>query len=194
MKSLKRIKTEKTFIGRRLTVEKVYYDKIHPMEHVIVKPVSVILPVTKDNKIILVNQVRTAVGDKTLYEIPAGVIDESDYLGPIRDEYVELQAAKRAAIRELKEETGYVSDVENVRYMFEAYTSPGFTDEKVYYFLVNNLSEKEKQQLDEDEDIEIHEVEVLEVMKMLRENEFKNLSTIAALQWYKGQIKSNVAF
>lgn len=194
MKSLKRIKTEKTFIGRRLTVEKVYYDKIHPMEHVIVKPVSVILPVTKDNKIILVNQVRTAVGDKTLYEIPAGVIDESDYLGPISDEYVELQAAKRAAIRELKEETGYVSDVENVRYMFEAYTSPGFTDEKVYYFLVNNLSEKEKQQLDEDEDIEIHEVEVLEVMKMLRENEFKNLSTIAALQWYKGQIKSNVAF
>lgn len=182
MKSFKRIKTEKTFVGRRVTIERVHYDQVHPMEHVVVKPASVILPVTKDNKIILISQVRTAVGDKKLYEVPAGLIDESDYLGSLSED---IDAAKRAAVRELEEETGYIANYDEVTFLSKAYTSPGFTNEEVYIFLADNLAEKRLQHLDESEDIQVHEVEVTKVMEMLKNNEFENISTITALLMYK---------
>ena len=178
MESIKRISTETIYKGKRVTLEKAYYEDVHPMEHVIVSPASAILPITKDGKIVLVKQTRTAVGDKIQYEIPAGLIDEKDY----ENDFSDLNAAKKAVIRELQEETGYITD--NAKFITKVNTSPGFTNETVYIFVTDKLLGKTDQQLDESENIEVCELELEKVMNMIG-NEITNVVTIAALYWLK---------
>lgn len=178
MKGIKRSYTENIYEGKRVSVERVHYDNVHPMEHIIVSPASAILPITSEGKIVLVKQTRTAVGDKVLYEIPAGIIDKEDY-----ESESKLKAAKKAAIRELQEETGFIA--EDATFITMANTSPGFTNEEVYIFITNNLSNRTNQQLDESEDIDVYEVEFEKAMEMIATNEITNIVTIAALYWFK---------
>lgn len=179
MEAIKRIFTETIYKGKRVTVEKAHYDEVHPMEHVIVTPASAILPITKEGKIVLVKQTRTAVGDKVQYEIPAGLIDKTDG----DDKNLELQVAKKAAIRELQEETGYIAN--DADFITMANTSPGFTNEQVYIFITNELSGRTVQHLDESENIEVYEVELEKAMEMISTNDISNIVTIAALYWLK---------
>lgn len=176
MEAIKRISTENIYEGKRVSVERVHYNTVHPMEHVIVSPASAILPITTEGKIVLVKQTRTAVGDKILYEIPAGIIDKQDY-----ESKSKLEAAKKAAIRELREETGFIAN--DATFITMANTSPGFTNEEVYIFITNSLSSRTNQQLDESEDIDVYEVEFQEAMEMIKKNEITNIVTIAALYW-----------
>lgn len=182
MRSNERIFTEKVFEGKRVTVERVKYANTHPMEHVIVRPAAVILPVTADGKIILIRQVRTAIGDECLYEIPAGLIDESDYEGLECCDQADKEAARITAIRELEEETGYIA--ENVGFISEVYSSPGFTNEKLYIFYADRLSIQKEQKLDESEDIEIVTVDYAKAMEMAESNMIKDMHTLYALNWY----------
>lgn len=82
-----------------------------------------ILPVTSKGKVILVKQYRKAL-EQNIWEIPAGKIDGTD-----NDS---LQAAKR----ELEEEIQMTGDF---KFINEFYTSPGFANEKIYLYQVNNL-------------------------------------------------------
>lgn len=182
MRKIERISTEKVFEGKRVNVERVSYNNLHPMEHVIVKPAAAILPITKDGKVVLIKQRRTAIGDKCLYEIPAGIIDETDY-NDLKDcDEPDKEAAKKAAIRELEEETGYIA--ENTGLIGEVYTSPGFTNEKVYIFYADYLSIQKEQKLDEAEDIEIVKVAYSKALEMIKNNDIKDLHTVFALTWY----------
>ena len=67
-------------------------------------------------------QPRPAIGQNT-WEIPAGLIDEGE--SP-------LEAAKR----ELAEEVQLTGDLELIT---QVYSSPGFTNEKIYIFEAKNL-------------------------------------------------------
>ena len=183
MRQIKRITKENVFEGKRITVERVEYDNIHPMEHAIVRPAAVILPITKDGQVVLIKQTRTAIGDLSLYEIPAGLIDDADYNELEDCENPDKEAAKKAAIRELEEETGYIAN--DAEFISEVYTSPGFTNEKIYIFLVDNLSIQKEQKLDEAESIKIVKVSYEKAIQMLKNNEIKDLHTIYALTWYE---------
>ncbi|MFZ9218905.1 MAG: NUDIX hydrolase [Candidatus Limnocylindrus sp.] len=73
--------------------------------------------VTLESPVMFVRQFRTATG-RLLLEIPAGTLDIVDG---------RREAAERAAVRELEEETGLIaSDWQHLR---SFYTAPGFTDE-----------------------------------------------------------------
>ena len=95
------------------------------------KAAVVIAPITPEGKFVLVQQERIPVR-ATLWEFPAGQIDEEDS----SDEAV----VRATAVRELREETGYEPavgvELVNLGYFF---TSQGFTDEHNHLFLARGV-------------------------------------------------------
>lgn len=84
----------------------------------------VIVPVLADGRLALIRQYRHAPDD-FVFEFPAGLID------PGEDEVV-------CARRELEEEAGYrTQSVVSLGYF---YTSPGFTDERLFVVVASQLS------------------------------------------------------
>ncbi len=73
--------------------------------------------------IVLVSQFRPAV-EKTLLEIPAGKIEKGE-------------TPEMAAVRELEEEVGIIPV--RIREIAEFYSTPGFTDEKMYLFYADQF-------------------------------------------------------
>jgi len=132
-----------------------------------------IVPVTNDNCVILVKQYRKAV-NRMLLEIPAGKLEVNE-------------EPRETAIRELKEETGYES--ENLKYLLEFYTSPGYTNEKIYLFLATNLIEGE-QDLDDGEYCEIAKYNIDELYKMIDRGEIIDSKTIIGINMAKEYINS----
>lgn len=123
----KTMKSEKIYEGKvvNLRIDTVELpDKKYSKREIVEHPGAVgIIPVTDDNCIILVKQFRKAV-EKFLLEIPAGKLEVNE-------------EPRETAARELKEETGFSPS--KMEYLLEFYTSPGFSDEKVYLFLASEL-------------------------------------------------------
>lgn len=91
------------------------------------KGAVVIAPVTADGKILLVRQERVPIR-RTIWELPAGQIDESD-------EHSE-DIIHATAHRELREETGYeVAEGGRLTSLGYFFPSAGFTDEHSHLFL-----------------------------------------------------------
>jgi ADP-ribose pyrophosphatase len=98
------------------------------------------IPVTDEGKLILVRQYRFAVGGRVL-EFPAGTIE------PMEDP---LETVKR----EIQEETGFSAD--KWQKLGEFILAPGYSDEIIYAFLAQDLTELAKPpKQDDDEDIEV---------------------------------------
>lgn len=112
-----------------------------------------VIPITADNKIVLVEQYRKPL-ERALIEIPAGKLEENE--NPLT-----------AAVRELEEETGYTTT--NLSQVTSFYTSPGFANELVYVYITNDLIKMENPPAgDDDEFVEIMEVTLEEAKKTCR--------------------------
>jgi ADP-ribose pyrophosphatase len=91
------------------------------------KKAVVIAPMTPEGKIILIRQERIPIR-AAIWEAPAGQLDEAKTHDP-----AVIQAV---ALRELREETGYeLADEGELISLGDYFTSPGFTDERGYFFL-----------------------------------------------------------
>jgi ADP-ribose pyrophosphatase len=109
------------FQGRLIRVEVQRWEDPDREREVVRHPgAAAIVALTGDGEVILVRQLREAVGKRVL-EVPAGVLD-------VRGEEPEA-----AAVRELHEETGYRA--EGVEPLGAVYSSPGFSDERIELFL-----------------------------------------------------------
>lgn len=117
-------------------------------------------------EIILVKQYRHPVKD-IIWEIPAGKLEKGE--DP-------LLCAKR----ELAEETGL--GAEKWQHLSVFYTTPGFSDEIMYLYLAENLSEVNSNP-DDDEFIEVDWFTAGELQKMLAGNNIKDAKTIVGLLW-----------
>jgi ADP-ribose pyrophosphatase len=84
---------------------------------------AVAILIIKDNLVLGVTQHRPAVKQST-WEIPAGLIDDGE-------------TPLAAATRELAEEVQLTGDFELIT---QVYSSPGFTNEKIYIFEAKNLA------------------------------------------------------
>jgi 8-oxo-dGTP pyrophosphatase MutT (NUDIX family) len=105
-------------------------------------PGAVGIVAVDEERVWLTRQPREVIGDAASLEIPAGKLD------------VPGEPPLETAKRELAEEIGKLAA--NWEELFVFYTSPGFSDERVWLFLATDLSEAlEPGAADEDERIEI---------------------------------------
>jgi len=125
---------------------------------------AVIVPVFDDNTIALVRQYRHPAR-KYLYEVVAGTLNKDE--DPIA-----------GAARELEEELGHVA--ERIEKLCEFYISPGFLSEKMFVYLATGLRET-KQNLEEDEVIEISRVSFADALTMIERGEIEDAKTITGI-------------
>lgn len=100
-----------------------------------------VIPVTHDGKIVLINQYRHAAGEVCI-EIPAGAVDPEDQ-----------GDHKKAALRELEEETGYVAD--DIRLVAKHRPNPAVQNNYMYTYVALGCVKEKEQKLDPYEDIEV---------------------------------------
>lgn len=163
----KTMKTEKIYEGKiiNLRIDTVELpDKKYSKREIVEHSGSVgIIPIIEDY-MILVKQFRKPV-ERNLLEIPAGKIEVNE-------------EPRETAIRELKEETGYKG--EDLEYLFEFYTSPGFSNERIYLFLSDNLVEGVPE-LEDNEHIEVKKVKIKDLVKMVDRGEITDSKTIISI-------------
>lgn len=111
---------------------------------------------TEDGKFIFERQYRHALG-KTMMEIPGGCVDATD------------KNLEAAIARELKEETGYVFS--GFEYLGKTSANPSTNNNLMHFFLATGGRKIAEQELDPNETIEIHLLELEEVKKLLLSNE-----------------------
>lgn len=122
------------------------------VERVNATGVAVMIPVTENEEIVLVEQYRPPMQSHVI-ELPAGLVgDQLD----LPDE-----PAIETARRELIEETGYSAG--QMQLVFSGPTSPGIVAEAPYFYVASQLTKVGEGGGVEDEEIETHVVPFAEV-------------------------------
>jgi len=111
------------------------------------KGVAVIVPITDDDEIVLVEQHRPPL-QANVIELPAGLVADKNCHS---DERI-IDAARR----ELLEETGYTA--QQLTLVFQGPPSPGMTNEIVHFYLARGLLRQAAGGGDATESIQIHRV------------------------------------
>jgi len=127
----------------------------------------VVLPVLADGRVLLIRQYRHAAR-QFLWELVAGRVDEGE-------------SPRKAAARELIEETGYRA--KRFRIFLDFFPSPGFLEERMFILLAEGLTEGIAQP-EEDEKIESRAYEREELEQMIQKRIIQDGKTIAGLLYY----------
>jgi len=123
-----------------------------------------IVPVTPDNKVLMVRQYRYPM-EETLLEIPAGKLDDRE--GPLE-----------CAVRELSEETGCTAG--KIVDLGVVYPSPGFCRESLYIYLALDLKQGESHP-DENEFLSVEPYGFDELTTMIIKNELPDAKSIIGI-------------
>jgi 8-oxo-dGTP pyrophosphatase MutT (NUDIX family) len=99
-----------------------------------------ILALTADEEIVMVRQYRHGI-ERVCLELPGGLVDSSD------------DSPAVSAQRELLEETGYKAN--EIILMGECFPQPAILSNKCFFYLAENVTRVQVQNLDAGEDIEI---------------------------------------
>jgi len=116
----------------------------------------IIVAVTREDRLLLVEQYRAAIDKKTI-EMPAGLVGD---LADSADEH-----AVEAAKRELLEETGY--DAGRVEFIMAGPSSAGMSNEMMAFVRAYDLERVHEGGGDDTEDIIVHEVPRAEAAQWL---------------------------
>lgn len=123
-----------------------------------------VLPLDGENQVLTVTQYRYPFG-RAMLEIPAGKLEYGE-------------DPERAAIRELREETGAVAG--DFRPLGELYPSPGYCGEIIRMYLARELRFGEME-LDEDEFLNVERIPFDRLVEQVLSGEVKDAKTIAAV-------------
>lgn len=125
-----------------------------------------LVPITTDGRLVLVRQFRHA--SRTIgLEVPGGLIDAED------------PDPAGAALRELREETGYGGG--KVRDLGAFWPQPAMLSNRVHFFGALGVEPRGDLQQDEGEDIEVVLVEPDGVRRLIEDGEIHNAMTVMAL-------------
>jgi ADP-ribose pyrophosphatase len=125
---------------------------------------AAVVPVVDDRNVLLVKQYRYASGG-WLLEVPAGKLDGGE------DPQI-------CAARELEEETGFKPG--RLIPMGWVFTTPGFTDEKIWLYLAKDL-EPSRQELQTDEVLTVERMSFRDAFNMALTGEIRDAKSVCAL-------------
>jgi ADP-ribose diphosphatase len=126
------------------------------------------LAITEDGRIILERQYRHALG-QTIFEIPGGCIDDSD------------ASPEEAIARELLEETGY--SFARYEYLGKTSSNPSTNTNWMHMYLATGGRLVKGQELDHNEEIEVHLFTMAELKQMLRENKILQSMHVTSIMY-----------
>lgn len=129
---------------------------------------AAVVAVGADGRLLMVRQYRNALERETL-EIPAGGLESVD------------EPTDAAAMRELEEETGY--HCSKVELLLTIRTTVAFCNEKIDIYVARNL-EPTRQNLDEDEFINVEAYTVEELLEMIYAGVIQDSKTVCAVLAY----------
>ncbi len=133
---------------------------------------AVIIAVTGERRMAMIRQFRKPAG-KVMFEVPAGKIDPGE--DPMD-----------AAVRELKEETGYTAS--SVRYLTRFYPTVGYSEEVLYLYLMEGLTPGETD-FDENEAIDMEDWSIDDLHQMVMRGEIDDAKTIIAIEYANSLVK-----
>jgi ADP-ribose pyrophosphatase len=125
---------------------------------------AAVVPVTDDGEVLLVRQYRHATRS-WLLEVPAGKLDSGE-------------APEVCAVREVEEEVGYRA--RKLVPLGWIWTTPGFTDEKIWLFLARDLVEG-RQALEADEILDVVRMPYTEALSCVERGEICDGKSVCAL-------------
>lgn len=114
--------------------------------------------ITKEEKIVLVKQYRHALGTTTL-ELPGGILEEGEL-------------PMDSAIREMQEETGYISH--EVEFLMKISPNPALNNNTAYFYLATNAEKLTNTNFDPFEDIIIETYSKDELKVLLEEGKMQH--------------------
>ena len=114
--------------------------------------------ITKEQRIVLVRQYRHALGTTTL-ELPGGILEQGE-------------SPKESAIREMHEETGYISD--EVEFLMKISPNPALNNNTAYFFLAIDAEKLTDTKFDPFEDIVIETFSKDELKQLLEEGKLQH--------------------
>lgn len=149
-------------------------NKIATREKVLHPGAVAVVPVNKNNEIVFVKQYRYPI-NKVLIEIPAGKLENNE--SPIE-----------CAERELGEEVGAVDG--KFIHLTTIYTSPGFCNEKIDIYLVQDFIEKGSNP-DDDEFLHIIKIHFDECISMISSGEISDAKSIIGILMARDYLKND---
>ena len=168
MSEYERIERKNGYMGNfiNMFIDKVRLPNKHivDIEYIDHPGAAAIVPVDNDGNIIMVRQFRYAASG-FIWEIPAGKIDNGE-------------APEICAARELQEETGFSCDqLEPLGFIW---TTPGFTNEKIWLYLARNL-ELCTQALEDSEVLTVEKVPVSKAIEDAKKGLINDAKTVCGL-------------
>jgi 8-oxo-dGTP pyrophosphatase MutT (NUDIX family) len=141
------------------------------------KAAVIIAPMTPDGKIVLIRQERIPVRT-AIWEMPSGQIDA---VAGGADPGSQPETIEQVALRELREEAGnQLAKDGKLIALGDYFSSPGFTDERGYFFLARPVEPIANYVRDETESIQdCRAFSVEEIRRMIAENEIRDANTLA---------------
>lgn len=131
-----------------------------------------VIAITTREEFVLVEQFRHGSGQFEL-EIVGG--DTEDAEDP-----------QTAAIRELKEETGYVpTTTSRIELIGKTKPNPAFMTNFCYSYLVTDVEKTDGQQFDEFERIKVHLVSYEQLLDLIRTEKIDHALVLSAVLWYQ---------
>ena len=149
---------------------------------------SIIVATDEEGRFICVRQYRHGI-DEVTTEFPAGAIeykDKSDVPYITFDNIIATEEdAFETARRELKEETGYVSD--NWKHLMTAPSNATLSNSNVHIYCADNCRKVTGQELDDTEFLNVELIDEKELNHRLYEGDFKQTIHMLAYFLYKQQ-------
>ena len=148
------------------------------------KSYSVIVPVLPDGRFLCVRQFRQGIR-KVTTEFPAGCVEKTDRTGNGNAAGKNVEAALKAAKRELQEETGYVSD--DWHFLLAVPSNATLADNYAYLFTAGGCRRVSGQKLDDMEFLNVRKYTAGEIEELIAEGKFEQ--AIHIMGWLLAQRK-----
>ncbi|MCL5434267.1 MAG: NUDIX hydrolase [Candidatus Marsarchaeota archaeon] len=134
--------------------------------------VVTILPVINEKMAVVNRQYRKTTGS-WMYELPSGKIEPNE-------------SPRRAALRELEEETGYSAG--RMKLLFSAYLVSGINTRKSYFYLATNLK-KGTPMREPDELIKTKAMPLGRLFGMVKKGTIADSKSVAGILYYKSFVQ-----